>query len=109
MNCMKECQSRIMDENCGCVVYYMPRIRPDINICSRKDHKCFNMVRTAVELGLNQSFVCKCLPACFEVGYGNTLAISRVGNDQFILREMEGLLNGTSEQIRLVYWNLLLC
>lgn len=101
MNCIKECQSRIMAENCGCAVYYMPRIRADINICGRKDIKCVTMVKAAVELGQNKSFECNCLPACFEVSYANTLAISRVGNEKFILRDLRGIVNGSEpDQIR---------
>lgn len=85
-----------MDENCGCAIYYMPRIRPDINICGRNNQKCVAMVRAAIELGQNKSFVCTCLPACFEVSYANALAISRVGNEKFILRELRGVLNGSA-------------
>lgn len=84
---------------CGCVVYYMPRIRADINICNRLDFKCIERVQTIIDLGQNSTFSCRCLPACFEVSYASSLAVSRLGYEGFLLRDLR-LRNATQDNIR---------
>lgn len=77
----------------------MPRIPPDVNICGRNELKCIEMVRLAVELGQNSTFQCQCLPGCFEIGYSGSLAVSRIGYEGFLLRDLH-VHNATQEQIR---------
>lgn len=83
----------------------MPRITPDVNICGRNELKCIEMVRLAVELGQNSTFQCQCLPGCFEIGYSGALAVSRIGFEGFLLRDLH-VPNATQEQIRFGSHNL---
>lgn len=87
-----------MDEICGCIVYYMPRIRGDMNICSRNEFKCIERVQMII-YGSNSNFSCQCLPPCFEVGYAISSTVSRLGYEGFLLRDLRQW-NATQEQIR---------
>lgn len=44
-NCQMECESRLTEESCGCVQYFMPRNREDTVICSRKDSDCYVKIK----------------------------------------------------------------
>lgn len=64
-----ECQSRIIEEKCGCVVYYMPRLSRHARICGRSDVACYHGVISGIERGERESETCFCLSACFELGF----------------------------------------
>lgn len=64
-----ECESRIYDQNCGCIMYYLPRIREDISICGGTDQYCVRNVMRLIESKTNSSFVCNCLPSCYAINY----------------------------------------
>lgn len=71
-----ECESRIYNAACNCVLYYMPRISEDITICSRSDWGCVTEVRRMIELKYNNSYSCSCLPACFGITYGTEISMA---------------------------------
>ena len=50
-NCEMECESRLTESVCGCVLYYMPRTTDDTTICSRKDAECYEKIKC------NQNFL----------------------------------------------------
>lgn len=64
-----ECQARIIDEKCGCVAYYMPRLSRHTRICGRADYACFRTELTAIERSDRTSDTCKCLSGCFELSF----------------------------------------
>lgn len=89
-----ECESRIILNTCNCIMYYMPRIAPDLNICGPIDWSCYERVKEAMELNLNDSFACSCMPACYAMGYDTEISISKLlsksyGIRERILRKME--------------------
>ncbi|KAJ6633806.1 Pickpocket protein 28, partial [Pseudolycoriella hygida] len=88
-NCEMECESRIIDEICGCVQFFMPRLNEDTNICNQNDFKCYDELSVAIELGVNKSFACACLPGCFEINYKPSVFISELGNGSFMMRDKE--------------------
>lgn len=94
-----ECQSQIIERECGCVMYYLPRINADTKICNRIDALCYDNVRLAIELKSNESFQCRCLPGCYEVSYYGDLLSCELGTDGFSVRESY-LHNLTPEHIR---------
>lgn len=64
-----ECNAKIYLSYCKCILYYMPRFDDDITICGRSDDDCVDRVTKQVQMQVNSSFVCDCLPGCFEVTY----------------------------------------
>lgn len=69
-----ECQARIIEHECGCIIYYLPRLSPITRICGRAEFSCFNQIKTALERGENTTFKCTCLPACFELNYSTEIS-----------------------------------
>lgn len=82
-----ECESRILIEVCGCVLYYMPRVNDDTSICNRDDWECYEKIKLAIELATNDTFQCNCLPACFEMGYTADVTAAQLGTDGFFVRQ----------------------
>lgn len=64
-----ECEARIYDQNCRCILYYLPRIREDITICGGTDQMCVQNVMRLIESKTNGSFLCNCLPSCYAINY----------------------------------------
>lgn len=86
-NCEKECESRIVSEYCNCIMYYMPRIAPDLNICGPIDWECFEDVKENIDLGMNHSFTCSCMPACYGITYDTELTMSKLLDNSYSIRE----------------------
>lgn len=92
-NCEQECESRIILEQCGCIMYFMPRIKSDVNICGPKDWKCYEINKNFIDLSLNSSFMCSCMPGCFGINYDTEISMARMlengeGIREKLLREM---------------------
>lgn len=64
-----ECEASIYDQNCGCIMYYLPIIREDVNICGGADQLCIQNVMHMIESKTNDSFQCNCLPSCYAINY----------------------------------------
>lgn len=64
-----ECSTKIFMLYCKCVLYYMPRFSDDVNICGRSDDVCVKRIHYFMQSKANDTFVCDCLPGCFEVAY----------------------------------------
>lgn len=103
-----ECESRIIEEKCGCVQFYMPRLHNDTNICNQKDFKCYNRLSTVADLGIDDSITCKCMPGCFEINYKPSVYISELGNGSYMMRERELTEKDLQRlvYIRSIYWSL---
>lgn len=86
-NCEMECESRIIEENCGCVQFYMPRLNENTKICNQKDYECYNRINTATDM--SDDIACKCSPGCFEINYKASVYISELGNGSFLMRDKE--------------------
>lgn len=84
-----ECESRIIEENCGCVQFYMPRLSENTKICNQKDFKCYDKLSTAIKRTFNQTFACACLPGCFEISYKPSVYISELGNGTYLMQDKE--------------------
>lgn len=69
-----ECQSRAIEKECGCVIYYMPRFDQNSKVCNRGNNVCYNPLRISLERGENKKYNCRCLPACDEISYSGTLS-----------------------------------
>lgn len=92
-----ECEASIIEEICGCVQFFMPRLNDTTNICNQKDFKCYEDLSIAIELGLNQTFTCTCLPGCFEISYRPSIYISELGTGDYIMQDKEL----TSDELKL--------
>lgn len=74
-NCEMECESRLYMQNCKCIMYYMPKINDDANICGRSDQQCLDMMKEKMKLKLNESIECDdCYPSCYAVSYDGELS-----------------------------------
>lgn len=86
-NCEMECESRLTEEACQCVMYFMPRSTEDTNICGRSDNKCYEKIKLAIDLSANDTFSCSdCLPGCFEINYLNSISTAEIGNGSYEIR-----------------------
>lgn len=64
-----ECESKLYARHCNCVLHYMPRANEDVPFCGRSDSKCTEKVSQLIHSKANQTFVCDCLPGCFDIHY----------------------------------------
>lgn len=88
-NCEAECEALLIAQECGCVLYYMPKVSEDIKICNRQDAECYEEIRMAIELQNNKEFSCStCLPGCYEYSFGRELTTTSLGDkDLFRIRD----------------------
>lgn len=86
-NCEMECESRIIEEMCGCVQYFMPRTSGETHICGQRDYACYSKVNIAIDLGLNSTYQCTCLPGCFEIYYKPAIYTAQLGVGGFAVKE----------------------
>ncbi|XP_037037296.1 pickpocket protein 28-like [Bradysia coprophila] len=82
-NCELECQSNLILEACGCVLYYMPRTSNETSICNRDDYDCYSNTMRAIEFKRNETFTCHCLPACFELSFSGEISNAHLGTEPF--------------------------
>lgn len=54
----------------------MPRFEDDITICGRSDDACVADVTSQIRMEKNDSFVCECLPGCFEVTHDTEISMA---------------------------------
>lgn len=104
-NCEMECESRVLIEFCGCVLYYMPRVDVNTNICNRDDWTCYEEIKKAVELASNDTYQCNCLPGCFEISYGADISTARLGTGGFMIKQNIIKELGTPDYITYQKWN----
>lgn len=71
-----ECNAKIYLTYCGCILYFQPRFEDDITICGRKDEACIEEVTEQIQMQKNASFVCNCLPGCFEIKYDAEISMA---------------------------------
>uniref|UniRef100_A0A1A9UHP7 Pickpocket protein 28 n=1 Tax=Glossina austeni TaxID=7395 RepID=A0A1A9UHP7_GLOAU len=75
-NCRYECEARLLQKICSCVLYYLPRSDPAIRICGPNDNVCTSRLLMKIESS-NDSVACDdCLPGCFELSYRTGLSTS---------------------------------
>lgn len=86
-NCEMECTLKMMETECGCTLYYMPRTFNDGSvICNRKKASCYEKVLFNIAHS-DTNYSCNCLPACFEINYDRELSSSKLGTGAFITSE----------------------
>lgn len=98
-NCEMECESRLLIEKCGCVLYYMPRVDEKTNICNRDDWECYEKIKRAIEMAVNDTYECQCLPGCFEISYGSEISTALLGLEGYMIKQNIIKNMGTTEFI----------
>lgn len=78
-----ECYSHAIEDACGCVIYYMPRLSQNISVCSRASSSCYNSIRISLDRGENVNYSCPCLPACDELSYSGTITTAPLITTKF--------------------------
>lgn len=73
-NCEMECFSEAMEQECGCVMYYMPRLNQNSKICTRANYECYNPLRISLERRENSKYDCSCYPSCNSISYSGELS-----------------------------------
>ncbi|XP_055549433.1 pickpocket protein 28 isoform X2 [Wyeomyia smithii] len=104
-NCEMECEARLIQENCGCVLYYMPKVQEDAKICSKADASCYEEIKMSIAFTANTSLMCSCLPGCFEISYSTDISTAQLCVGKFKIREKLLTYNNTyaQENIALIY------
>ncbi|XP_058817822.1 pickpocket protein 28 [Topomyia yanbarensis] len=104
-NCEMECEARLIQENCGCVLYYMPKLQEDTKICGKADAGCYEEIRSSIAFTANTSLMCSCLPGCFEISYSSDLSTAQLCVGKFKVREKLLTQNDSyaRENIALIY------
>uniref|UniRef100_A0A182IM43 Pickpocket n=1 Tax=Anopheles atroparvus TaxID=41427 RepID=A0A182IM43_ANOAO len=95
-NCELECEAKLILENCGCVLYYLPKLYEDTKICSRANARCYEQIRNSIAFTANTSLSCTCLPGCFEVSYVPDVTTAELQVGQFEIRE--SMLNNVKDE-----------
>lgn len=99
-NCEMECESRIYERECNCVLYYMPRISEDVNICGNSDMICTMNIKRLLEQKYNSSYSCTCLPACFAIAYGAEISMAPIIPNGFGFHDSFLLENDLQKSIK---------
>ncbi|XP_058451931.1 pickpocket protein 28 [Malaya genurostris] len=86
-NCEMECEARLVQENCGCVLYYMPKLQEDTKICNKADAPCYEEIKSFLAFRSNTSRLCNCLPGCFEISYTTVISTAELCIGNFKVRE----------------------
>uniref|UniRef100_A0A182R635 Pickpocket n=1 Tax=Anopheles funestus TaxID=62324 RepID=A0A182R635_ANOFN len=86
-NCELECEAKLILENCGCVLYYLPKLYEDTKICSRANARCYEQIRSSIAFTANTSLSCTCLPGCFEISYIPDVTTAELQVGKFGIRE----------------------
>lgn len=76
-NCELECKSRIIEQQCGCVLHYLPRLDKYTKICSLQDAHCYDRISLAIDSLYYDAFHCQCLPGCFAMNYRPEISMTR--------------------------------
>ncbi|CAO1385548.1 unnamed protein product [Diamesa serratosioi] len=82
-NCEMECVSLLIEADCDCVLYYMPRQFNGSKICNRQKATCYEKVLFSIGSTFSQDKTCSCLPACYEINYGRELSSAKLGTGAF--------------------------
>lgn len=90
-----ECYSRAIENECGCVLYYMPRLNHNSKICNRGNYRCYNPLRISLERGDNAKYNCHCYPACDEISYSGTISSAPLIPFPDAASQLAGLSNDT--------------
>ncbi|XP_029707777.2 pickpocket protein 28 [Aedes albopictus] len=86
-NCEMECEARLIQDNCGCVLYYMPKLQEDNKICSKVDAGCYEKIRSSIAQTASNTLSCSCLPGCFEISYSIDRSSADLCVGKFMVRE----------------------
>ena len=81
-------------------MYYMPRVDDNTFICNSGDRDCYENIKLAIELATNDSFVCNCLPGCYEVSYNAETTLVKLGDKSYITRSQSLLKDFTTDYIQ---------
>lgn len=73
-NCEMECYSRAVENECGCVLFYMPRLNQNSKVCDRGNSRCYNPLRISMERGDNAKYNCRCYPPCAEINFSGAIS-----------------------------------
>ncbi|XP_037911902.1 pickpocket protein 28-like [Hermetia illucens] len=70
-NCELECEARQIAERCKCIMHYMPRVIPEIAICSVRDMPCVQAADGKAQIANQNGNNCSqdCIAACFDITY----------------------------------------
>lgn len=88
-NCESECSSKLVENECKCTLYYMPRkFSNESKICNRLKAKCYENILYKIQNTMDQTLSCNhCLPACWEINYNREISTSVLGNGSFQMVE----------------------
>uniref|UniRef100_A0A336MC11 CSON014572 protein n=1 Tax=Culicoides sonorensis TaxID=179676 RepID=A0A336MC11_CULSO len=75
-----ECEASITEAECGCRALHMPKLNEDVRICDQRDSECYERIKFQTEYFGDESLLCECLPACYEIGYETELSSAPVRN-----------------------------
>lgn len=68
-----ECETKIYEARCKCILYYMPKTDHNVSICGTKDIRC---VIDTYRYLKSKKVSCDCLPGCFELSYQSEISMS---------------------------------
>ena len=100
-----ECNAKIYLTYCGCILHFQPRFKDDITICGRKDEACIDEVTEKIQMQKNASFVCDCLPGCFEITYDAEISMAPLLQQAPILAT-KGLLGSNVSVVHIYHKDL---
>lgn len=76
-----ECESRLVSQECGCVLYYMPRVDENTTICSQDQIDCAAKLKQTIQMGMDATARCDCMPGCFEINYRADVSTAMMSNE----------------------------
>lgn len=101
-----ECESRLLIEVCGCILYFMPPVDENTIICGQDKYMCYSKITLAIDLAKNSTFECNCLPGCFEISYRAEVSAVKLGTDGFSVRQ-NFISRANPDFVKYILFNLL--
>ena len=105
-NCELECEANILVEVCGCVLYYLPRVLPDVRICGPNDNNCTRQTQREI-VSSNTNLTCDiCYPACFELSFTPSISSVQILKGNFSTRDNypDGIFNDNINDLSILHF-----
>ncbi|KAH8291565.1 hypothetical protein KR018_000846 [Drosophila ironensis] len=93
-NCVAECLSKLLMRHCGCVAFYMPRLKRNDTVCPVGQRDCVELVRLRT-IGAVESCLDICLPSCFDLSFSLTAYSTKISYQGFEQLQPNGRWNFT--------------
>lgn len=98
-----ECETKIFEAECNCILYYMPKMNEKMSICGRNDQPCVATTSKKIQDKINSHYACECLPGCFSLSYSSEISMAPLNEHAEVFDAMH--VNANNMAVLHVFFN----